>query len=405
MSLSIIEFCEIIAIPHISMLAYSRICPPDRFLEFLFYSIPQYLVLKFLDWAYLVYLFFIGIIILIPKTHQYSHDTHTSPIDRLRMTIIFLVCYTIFAADFKNYDRDRLGKSMNRNFKLMDVGVASFTYNSGIVSFKAATRKKLVNCAKCLFFAILRLLSKLYLGVDVSEAEFGRHLNFFFDLAAINFLSIFVNVSAPFFVGLGLILVYQALLVWGLDDLIFQNARETFIMANIEGIVFLIPQFGLYLMARDVGYTFLVKKSMKRIFLYLIISCLVFFTSLLFTSPIRRLHNTPFCLLIFTTHTATVALFDFFNKYFNIRPLKITESGSRNMLCILVLGNLAIVLFKHMGWFSCSSEIEKDIKIQLYLMFLFYLAPEIYNFIKRFIVRQLVTRKEVELRHPEMNKL
>ncbi|ELA41907.1 uncharacterized protein VICG_01091 [Vittaforma corneae ATCC 50505] len=382
MPLTLFEFAEIIGVPQISMLVYSRICPANTFLEFLFYSVPQYLVLRFIERAYLVYLALITVLLVVPTKYHRTYTTHTDPIDRMRMTISFLVCLAIFAADFKNYDSGRFGKSMNCEFRLMDVGAGSFVFNSGLVSFKASRQKKLINSGKCFFFGICRLLSKILLRVDIKEAEFGKHFNFFIDLALLNLISIFVNPQFPYVSGLVLIFWYQIALFLGLEAKILNNDRKNFFTANLEGIVFLVPQFGTYLMSQEIGKSVVMDKSMKKVVMYFMASVALFCGTYFYEPVARRLHNAPYCLLMHVSHTAIIICFDFLNIHFKIGELKVSTFGSKNMLNILIISNVLVQAARYIGYFEESSDIKVAIKIQIYLFIIFYLIFKIQGSLK-----------------------
>ena len=75
----------------------------------------------------------------------------------------------------------------------MDIGVGSFVYNAGLVSYKMSTKKKLNNALKCFLLGTARLLSILLMKLSVKDEEFGCHLNFFYILAILNLVSIFVK--------------------------------------------------------------------------------------------------------------------------------------------------------------------------------------------------------------------
>lgn len=372
MSLSILDFLQIITIPHLSTLFYSKLCPKHPILEFLLYSVPQYLVVMFLDKAYLVFISLLVPIIVIPGRFHYKYEKSTDPIDRSRMLIIFLVMLAIFAADFKGYDSSKLGKSMDLNFRLMDVGVGSFVYNAGLVSYKAKNSKKMVNFLKCFIFGTARFLSKIFLKIDVREAEFGRHLNFFYDLGFLNLITMFFKPKNPFFTGVFILLMYQGALSLGLDEVILNNRRENIFMANLEGILFLIPQLSIIFMSQSFGRSMIEKKRLDAT-KDLMYGLLVFLVSYCFQPIARRLHNMPFCSLMFASNAFVAILFDFCNMKFGVCELSITKFGSKNMLNILIIGNLMIVLVGRLSIFKTESTVGKIGWTQLYLFILFYL--------------------------------
>lgn len=311
MGLLVRELFIITLIPHLSMLLYSRLPVKGMFVEFICYSVPQLLVVSHIYLYLYVYFFLIFLIILfsigrskdttqmfsdgritiknsniidyieqtngankilsndkdnikkssIVENIDRSKDTtqmlsdkrttikNSNIIDRLRIHIMFLVSIAIFLSDFFNYNSDKMGKGMEYGLKLMDIGVGCFVFNIGLISSKLTKKKKISGIIKSLVFGAIRYISKIYFGVAVSEAEFGKHFNFFFILAILNFLSLFINISNGHIIGLCCIAVHQIALKYFLAELIFHNKRETIFMANLEGIVYVLPQFGVFLIA------------------------------------------------------------------------------------------------------------------------------------------------------------
>lgn len=377
MPLKIHELAQIIGITQLSMAIYSKFCPQNTFLELLFYIIPQYFILRFINEAYILFLIFSLILILVPKKFHKNYEAHTDPIDRVRMCILFLVCLVIFLADFRFYNSDKYGKSMDCEFRLMDVGVGSFVFNSGLLSFKSNNVKKFTNFLKCFFFGTCRLYSKMVMLADVKEAEFGRHLNFFYCLSLLNLISIVIKPPFPFIVGLILIFSYQIALFLGLEEIILNNQRETFIKANLEGIIFIIPQFGLYLMSQETGKLLIYNKSTKKVGLYVIITMILFIGIYYFEPVARRLHNAPFCLVMFLMHTCFILVSDVFNNYLQICELKITKFGSKNLLNIFLVANLMVPISKRFGYFRADHIAIVDLKMLIYLTSLFYIPLKI----------------------------
>lgn len=379
------NFLQIITIPHLSTLFYSKFCPKNILLEFAFYSIPQYLVVMFLDRAYLVFISLLIPIIIIPKRFHHKYEKSTDPIDRSRMLIIFLVALAIYASDFKGYDSPRLGKSMDLNFRLMDVGVGSFVYNAGVVSHRAKNSKKMMNFLKCFILGTARFLSKMYLKIDVKEAEFGRHLNFFYDLGFLNLITMIFKPKNPFITGSLILLTYQIALCLGLNEVILDNTRNNVFMANLEGILFLVPQLSIMFMSQSFGKSMMDKRRMNAS-----IDCacgsIMFFVSCCFFPIARRLHNMPFCSLMFASNAFVTLLFDYLNRKFGVCELTVTKFGSKNMLNILIIGNLMVLVSEKLSIFKAENIFGKIGWTQLYLLILFclyyYIDTKMYSKIK-----------------------
>jgi len=379
MALSILEAFTVISITQLSMVVYSRILPENPFLEFLLFSVPQYLVFRYLKYAYLIYTVLFMALLVFPKKRQHAYSKHTCPIDRLRMLIISLVSLAIYSANFKFYDSDRYGKSMEYGLLLMDIGVGSFVYNAGLVSCKMSTRKKLINALKCLVFGAGRQMSIILMGLSVKDAEFGHHLNFFYILAILNLISIFVRLEKnQAFFGCLLIFFHQILLQTFLEDMIFNNQRENMIMMNLEGISYIIPEFGIYLISQEIGKIFIERKNLNRIVKYNIGFIVIFAVSVFKFEISRRIHNIPFSLFVIILNTSQLIACEYLNNEHQLGFFRIAHFASKNMLFMLLFSNLLIPISKSLGIFEADNLIEIGLKTLGYL-FIVYFVPYMVN--------------------------
>ncbi|KAI8375141.1 GWT1-domain-containing protein [Blakeslea trispora] len=174
-------------------------------------------------------------------------------------------CIAILAVDFQFFPR-RFAKVETFGTSLMDVGVGSFVFSSGIVASRAfvdsRSKKKF---ASSMFQSIRSALPILALGftrlfltksVDYQEhnSEYGLHWNFFFTLG---FLPPFVTALGAFrpFAVTGLIIActYQLILHQGLQDWILNAPRVDLVSANKEGICSLAGYLSIFLLGLQVG--------------------------------------------------------------------------------------------------------------------------------------------------------
>ncbi|KAG9293785.1 hypothetical protein G9A89_019123 [Geosiphon pyriformis] len=189
-----------------------------------------------------------------------------------RAGMIILTCLSILAVDFPVFPR-RFAKVEVFGTSLMDLGVGSFVFSSGIVAAKPFLKKpenRFKPLGGQLFRAIRQSLPILTIGfvrflmvkgVDYQQhvTEYGLHWNFFFTLG---FLPIFVTICRTVqkyvrfsLMGLGIALVYQQLLSrFGLEDFIHHAPRSNIISANKEGLCSFLGYLAIFLLALDTGH-------------------------------------------------------------------------------------------------------------------------------------------------------
>lgn len=406
-TLTEIELFIATGITHFSVLTYHLLLPNSLALEFLFSAIPQYLTTIFLENASLIYLLF-GTVLLISFTFRglspkasyglYNlvdsvldskdypvnvipepedspadavivepRETYTTiTIDRTRFMVICCVSATIFSADFPFYNSDKLGKSMEYGLKLMDVGVGSFVYNAGFFSVKANTKRKIRNAALALFLGMLRYLTIVYLKGSADAAEFGVHMNFFFNLGILNVLSLLINTRFNFIIGLLMCATHECVLKFmNLEEMINKTTRSNFLTANIEGISFLLPQMGMFLMASDIGRIAFSGRSSRKIVFYDLLFFFILLLTRLYSSSCRRLHNLCFCMIVMASHTTHGIFYELANRVFRPKPFQLQRFASRHMLFVLLWSSLLVGINKasavlvdtpaYVGHFACMA--------------------------------------------------
>lgn len=375
-----VELFAITSIIHLSILIYHLVLPRSALLEFIFSIIPLYLTIAFPNHLCLIYASFFAVFVMcflftkikkwrprkptsvwpasiidnpsssikLPISVAQDDEPYTSvAIDRVRLLIMGCVAITIFASDFSFYEGSKLGKSMGNGLKLMDIGVGSFVYNAGFFSTKASPQRKIQNVLSSLFFGILRYLSKKLFNLGVSDTEFGVHLNFFLILGILNLASLFINTQIDFLVGFAMCLVHEILLkFFGLEELIYTTKRSNIITANIEGIAFILPQMGMFLMASGISKVLFKKKNMGIIILYNIFFVTILLGTRTYSMSCRRIHNLYFCMVIMLLHTTQGIISGAFNRVFKIRDLKIHRFTSKYLLFILIWSNLLVGINK-----------------------------------------------------------
>lgn len=269
--MNILELFSIIASFHISIFIYSVKRYNNKVLEVCFSILPLYLSIVFVRYVYLINLSLVIILFLLPARKEGDDVLDRSQkkdgvLDSFRFIIITCVAIAIFVSDLPIYDSEKLGKRMEYGLGLMDVGAGAFVYNAGLLSLRTNIRKKLYKAFIAAALGTVRLASVYWFDANVDSAEFGRHLNFFYGLGILNLL--FTIAVFPFRAPIGLFLcaLHEIILKYaGLGDRILNTERENWVTANIEGLSFVLPQFGMALIAAGVSDIYLVteKKEMQ----------------------------------------------------------------------------------------------------------------------------------------------
>ncbi|KAF9987665.1 Glucosaminyl phosphatidylinositol (GlcN-PI) nositol acylation protein [Modicella reniformis] len=226
------------------------------------------------------------------KAAKYQESPRKIFLSVYRAGMMILTCIAILAVDFPIFPR-RFGKVEVYGTSLMDLGVGSFVFSSGVVSARGYLKREIMPFGQQMMIAIRTSIPLLILGlsryistkgVDYQEhiTEYGMHWNFFFTLG---FLPIFVTFFRSLadqirFSILGTIVavVYQGFLTYGgLEDYIQNAPRVDIISMNKEGVFSLAGKFvssylAIFLVGVDVGlyvlpndpYFFMSRKSNKK---------------------------------------------------------------------------------------------------------------------------------------------
>ncbi|KAG0255452.1 Glucosaminyl phosphatidylinositol (GlcN-PI) nositol acylation protein [Mortierella polycephala] len=201
-----------------------------------------------------------------------------------RAGMMLLTCIAILAVDFPIFPR-RFGKVEVYGTSLMDLGVGSFVFSSGVVSARGYLKKDILPFRQQMMIALRTSIPLLILGlgryistkgVDYQEhvTEYGMHWNFFFTLGFLPIFVTFFRSLASYIrfslLGTAVAVVYQMFLTFGgLEDYIQHAPRVDIISMNKEGIfrylaIFLVGvDVGLYVLPND-PYFFMRRKSNKK---------------------------------------------------------------------------------------------------------------------------------------------
>lgn len=187
----------------------------------------------------------------------------------LLATLMLSVTVCILCVDFPVFPR-RGAKTTDTGFSIMDAGIGAFIAFSGAVSPEAKhavesstdrtiqtklglIMKTLSSSIPLVALSCLRLFLIRQFGYREITEEYGTHLNFFAVLAAVKLISCFVYCVIGRriklnYVGTVVIVAYQMLLnYYATDNIVNNESRESFFMANKEGFLSIIGLTGYHL--------------------------------------------------------------------------------------------------------------------------------------------------------------
>ncbi|KAI8987854.1 GWT1-domain-containing protein [Mycotypha africana] len=266
----------------ISLLQSNKIKPNMFTVQFLIYALPILLCMTIAS-NYVSYIT-IGIATLAiiikalststPAEEAKEKKKSVTPVNQhkpyltvYRGALMIMTCIAILAVDFQFFPR-RFAKVETFGTSLMDIGVGSFVFSSGVVASKAYVNrhnsfyKSFLNSFRSALPILALGFARLFLTKSVNyqehTSEYGLHWNFFFTLG---FLPPFVTVLgflrkfAPFSVlGVLIATLYQwALTFFRLQDWILNAARTDLLSANKEGICSFLGYLSIFLFGLQCG--------------------------------------------------------------------------------------------------------------------------------------------------------
>lgn len=232
-----------------------------------------------------------------------------------RATMMITTVLAILAVDLPIFPR-RYAKSETWGTSLMDLGVGSFVFSSGLVS--STQHHGMMQGFKqggiILGMGVARALMVRGTGYHEHVSEYGTHWNFFITLSLLPpLLPIFRRVQRlglPFLIqGFIVCAFYQTCLLqtkW--QAWIISAPRLSFVSANKEGLSSFVGYMAIYLFGLDSGGLVLSRKP-RPILLLLLISCIIYMSGFFFSNSYlnlrvsRRLANAPYIMWIAAHNT------------------------------------------------------------------------------------------------------
>ncbi|CAO3646390.1 unnamed protein product [Cunninghamella blakesleeana] len=207
------------------------------------------------------------------KSATSTVSTYKTYLTVYRGATMLLTCIAILAVDFPVFPR-RFAKVETFGTSLMDIGVGSFVFSSGIIASKSVSNSlQQLNMKSRFWQAVKSSIPLLFLGLSrlvltrgvdyqVHSSEYGLHWNFFITLGLLPPLvtlatwlkkSSYQHIQFSYF-GWMIGVSYQyVLLGYGLQHWILEAPRVSLLSANKEGICSLIGYLAIFLFGIDTG--------------------------------------------------------------------------------------------------------------------------------------------------------
>ncbi|CDO96064.1 unnamed protein product [Kluyveromyces dobzhanskii CBS 2104] len=243
--------------------------------------------------------------ILIKNTKP-KNGKQSATLTVYRSSMLIMTSFAILAVDFPIFPR-KYAKVETWGISLMDLGVGSFVFSNGIVSYRrlqsstqlskwTKIQQSLRSSMVLVALGFIRLFSVKATNYQEHATEYGVHWNFFFTLSLLPIAMIILDsftLRLRFIFGLTAAVIYELHLVYHPSFLHFLlNAeRVDFISANREGIFSFVGYCIIYLAGQQAGGMFFsaVRNPMQLLW-KLIMST---FFSVLISQSILSLHTLP----------------------------------------------------------------------------------------------------------------
>jgi glucosaminylphosphatidylinositol acyltransferase len=367
------EFVQICLVTVLTISIYSKYLPQRSSLEFLFYCIPQVLIVRYIKYIDFIFLFFASLLFLIPGKQTKGFIVLPDLIDRSRMRIIFLGCTVFLLSNFNlvSPNNQNLKAENGNKLNLGELVMNSYVFNAGLVSCKASFTRKAMHMFKSLILGVIRLVGDMKTKQQTEKIEY---VNTFFILSILNILAMLGLPKYSFVLGILILTIYQIGLICSSLDILTIGTEIINLKNNFKGIILVIPLYSLYLMASGLGYSIIItlKDKRKLGILYIVISLIFYIVFRYFNTPSSTFLSAPYCLLIFIVNTLDIVLFDFFTRMFGMNELEITQFASRIVFHAFLTINVFIPFAKSMKFFETHSESAILLKCFAYLFIIFY---------------------------------
>lgn len=391
MGISLKELFLISSISHFSMSFYSKLCPKNDLFEFVFYFIPQYLVLKYEAYHQAFYTIILLFSVLFTSKNNYVYTKSTDIISRFRMLLAFLTSLVIFFSELEAVNNAKYSLSLDLyGMNLISVALGMFVYNAGLVSSRTTLNGKVKNFFKCISLGLFIQLSQNFFKIGLNEVKFGEHINIFYMLGILHLLSLVIKTDIQSIFGILCIAFHHYMLKNFLEDRIMYIYRYDFITKNIEGISYILPQIGIFLICQEIGNAISKKRSLIRLCVYNSFFAVLFYFLNRYEDSSFKFHNATYCILILLIGTSHLILFHYLNLNHQLGLFNITHFSSRNMLYVILLSKSLSCFMAYIIKHWAINEIHIGIMAFAYCLSIYYLPLKANQYYHKFITKKHV---------------
>ena len=379
-----LELLQVTGIITLSLVVYSSGYKQSLFNDFLFCIIPQYYAIIYPNRIWDLYIFLIMLINYTGLRKRKSHSKGRSTvIDYLRFSLSVVVAIAIYAVDFSIFEK-RFEKTEFFGISLMDIGVGSFIYNAGVMSYKKNSMKYLKSCPTLIGLGFVRYFVVKAFNIDVNPREYGLHLNFYFLLAFVHIVYCLINSKHNFLIGLCIITSYEFVLkLTNFGYIILSDDRRNLIEMNKEGLVAIIPYLTIFLTSREIGRICfsddkLTKKMLKTLTLTVLFGSFYMLFSLS-SEPSRRIGNGAFAFWVLTFHSLHITIYMFFENIFDLYSIQTSRFCSSNMMFVFLFSNLIVLFGNVLFNLKAFSSLMAHLNLLSYLVLIFSIPVLVTN--------------------------
>lgn len=387
-----VNFTEILTINSISiisLLSYNTLKKNNVFLEYIYWIIPQYLIIMYPSEKQNLLVLLFNLIDFNKIRYKKVNFKNISHCNRnvvtfIRSIVALQTAICILGADFKSVFPEKFLKQKSYGLSLMDIGVGSYLFNGGIFAHKC----KWKNIIYLFLLGIIRLLFIKIFNLQVDVYEYGEHSNFYFILGSVHLLYKLIPKHNFYYKYIGYVILFIFTVLtkfFHINEFILNDNRNSFLQKNKESFYVLIPFVSFFMIIQHLSdKIFNNKFKMYNLLKYSLLFYCLLLISLQIELPSRRLGNLSYLFYILFSHTLIMVGYYFVGVLTEFKTYKIIEYVSANMMKNFLITNIIVLVLK-----KCISFNKKQCDtVMLIYLFVSFVIPII--LLKKFNLKKCI---------------